>query len=62
MTEQELLNKTEQYVRETLKESESGHNWFHIERVWKNAKYIGKGENVNMLVVELGALLHDIAD
>jgi uncharacterized protein len=62
MTEQELINQTAQYVREVLKGSESGHNWFHIERVWKNAKLIGKSEQVNMLVVELAALLHDIAD
>ncbi len=62
MTEQELINNTEEYVRNTLKDSESGHNWFHIERVWKNAKQIGKNENVNMLVVQLAALLHDIAD
>ncbi|MBL0883450.1 MAG: HD domain-containing protein [Chitinophagaceae bacterium] len=62
MTEQELIHRTEQYVRKTLKDSESGHNWFHIERVWKNAKQIGQQENVNMLVVQLAALLHDIAD
>jgi uncharacterized protein len=62
MTEQELIKRTEQYVRETLRNSESGHNWFHIERVWKNAKHIGQSENVNMLIVELAALLHDIAD
>lgn len=62
MTEQELINKTEEYVRNTLKDSESGHNWFHIERVWKNAKQIGQTEPVNMLVVQLAALLHDIAD
>ena len=62
MTEQELINNTEEYVRNTLKDSESGHNWFHIERVWKNARLISKTENVNMLVVQLAALLHDIAD
>ena len=62
MLEQELIERTEAFVKETLKNSESGHNWFHIERVWKNAKHIGKTENVNMLVVQLAALLHDIAD
>ncbi len=62
MKDQELINRTESFVRQTLKNSESGHNWFHIERVWKNAKQIGKDESVNMLVVELAALLHDIAD
>jgi len=62
MEEKNLITKTELFVRETLKNSESGHNWFHIERVWKNAKHIGQAENVNMLIVQLAALLHDIAD
>jgi uncharacterized protein len=62
MQEQDLIQKTAIFVKETLKNSESGHNWFHIERVWKNARHIGKAEHVNMLVVQLAALLHDIAD
>lgn len=62
MQEQDLIQKTVIFVKETLKNSESGHNWFHIERVWKNAKHIGQTENVNMLIVQLAALLHDIAD
>lgn len=62
MQEQDLIQKTVIFVKETLHNSESGHNWFHIERVWKNAKHIGKTESVNMLVVQLAALLHDIAD
>ena len=40
----------------------TGHDWFHIERVWKNAKLINAEEGANGFVVELGALLHDIAD
>jgi len=40
----------------------SGHDWFHIERVWKLAKQIAVKENANIFIVELGALLHDIAD
>lgn len=62
MQEQDIIEKTELFVRDTLQHSESGHNWFHIERVWKNAKHIGQYERVDMLVVELAALLHDIAD
>jgi len=57
-----LILKTEKFVRETLADAEGGHDWFHIERVWNNARLIAKTEKVNMLVVELGALLHDIAD
>ena len=43
-------------------DAEGGHDWWHILRVWNNAIAIAKGEKVNGFVVELGALLHDIAD
>ena len=58
----ELINHTVSFVKETLKNAEGGHDWFHIERVWKTAKTIALREDVNLEVVELGALLHDIAD
>ncbi|NQW36996.1 MAG: HD domain-containing protein [Flavobacteriales bacterium] len=57
-----LIIKTIQFVQLTLTDAEGGHDWFHIERVWQNSKLIAKGEEVDLLVVELGALLHDIAD
>ncbi|AVR44917.1 phosphohydrolase [Christiangramia fulva] len=57
-----LISQTIDFVKETLKNAEGGHDWFHIERVLNNARHIAKGENADMLVVELGALLHDIAD
>jgi uncharacterized protein len=62
MTEQEQINKTIGFVKETLADAEGGHDWFHTERVYKNALLIAKGEKVNVFVVSLGALLHDIAD
>ena len=58
----ELINNTIQFVKNELKNAEGGHDWFHIERVWKNAKLIAQSEEVNLEIVELGALLHDIAD
>jgi uncharacterized protein len=58
----EIIEKTVAFVREKLAGAETGHDWWHIERVWKNAKLIASDEQVDMLVVELGALLHDIAD
>lgn len=62
MGKKELIQKTVDFVKSTLADSEGGHDWFHIERVWNNAKLIAIGENVDLLIVELGALLHDIAD
>lgn len=59
---QELIEQTIAFVKEQLKDAEGGHDWWHIERVWKLSKHIAAKENVNSLVVELGALLHDIAD
>lgn len=62
MSNQEIIETTVSYVKQTLAGSESGHNWFHIERVWRNTKLIAASEQVNELVTELAALLHDIAD
>ncbi|WP_417600320.1 HD domain-containing protein [Owenweeksia hongkongensis] len=57
------ISKTVNFVKQELKDAEGGHDWFHIERVWKTACTISQAEeNANLLVVELGALLHDIAD
>ncbi len=62
MTENEIIEKTISFVKETLKDAEGGHDWFHIERVFKNTQLIAASESVDSLVVFLGALLHDIAD
>lgn len=58
-----IIEKTIEFVKKTLQGAEAGHDWSHIERVYKNAIQIAQGSNdINILVVELGALLHDIAD
>jgi len=62
MNTQQIIKNTEAFVKNALKDAEGGHDWFHILRVWNNAKLISKNENVDSFVVELGALLHDIAD
>jgi uncharacterized protein len=62
MTEKDIIQHTVDFVKTTLQNAEGGHDWWHIERVWKNALTIAKSEKVNSLVVELAALLHDIAD
>ena len=62
MTYPELINKTISFVKAKLENAEGGHDWFHIERVFKNAVLIAKNEDCDVTVVKLGALLHDIAD
>lgn len=57
-----LIPNTINFVKEQLKEAEGGHDWFHIERVWKNTLLILENENANRLICELAALLHDVAD
>ena len=57
-----IIQNTIQFVKEKLEGAEAGHDWFHIERVWKLSKKIAQAEDCNLEVVELSALLHDIAD
>ena len=62
MTNTQIIEETIAFVKEILKGAEGGHDWFHIQRVFKNTLLIAKDEKVDVLVVSLGALLHDIAD
>jgi uncharacterized protein len=62
MNDAEIIEKTIEYVRGELEAAEGGHDWFHIQRVFRNTLLIARGEKVNILVVSLAALLHDIAD
>lgn len=62
MNHPEIIDQTVKFVKETLANTEGGHDWWHIYRVWQLAKKIAATEKTNLLVVELGALLHDIAD
>jgi len=62
MTFPQIIQKTVAFVRSTLANAEGGHDWWHIHRVYINAQRIAKTESCNLLVVELAALLHDIAD
>ncbi len=58
----DLINNTILFVKKQLENAEGGHDWFHIERVYKNALLIAQEEKCDLQIVQLGALLHDIAD
>ena len=62
MEEQIIIQKTIDFVKKVLSDAEGGHDWWHTYRVWKLSKHIAQTEKSNNFVVELGALLHDIAD
>ena len=62
MNKEQIIQNTINFVKEELKDAEGGHDWFHIERVFRNTLLIAKEEKVDVFVVSLAALLHDIAD
>ena len=62
MTNSEIIKKTENFIKTQLANAEGGHDWWHIYRVWKLAKQIAGKESVDSLIIDLGSLLHDIAD
>jgi len=63
MTEEEIIERTKKHVDELMRGEASGHDWWHVYRVWKMALHLAEMEKgADTLVVSLGALLHDIAD
>lgn len=62
MTQKEIIQLLSTEVRERFKNEWTGHDWWHIYRVWKLATKIAEKEAANLFIVELAALLHDIAD
>ncbi|MBT8254305.1 MAG: HD domain-containing protein [Bacteroidia bacterium] len=61
-TNDPLIQSTVEFTKAQLANAEGGHDWFHVERVFRNAMQIAKHETVNTKIVALAALLHDIAD
>lgn len=61
-TEQQTIEQIAKVVKARLEGEGSGHDWWHIARVWNMSKKIGLEEGANIFIVELAALLHDIAD
>ena len=57
-----IIDLTVSFVKQKLEKAEAGHDWFHIDRVYKTALKINSVEGGDLLVVSLAALLHDIAD
>ena len=62
MIKESIVEQTRKHVEQTLSGESSGHDWWHTYRVWRNAIYIGQREEADLFVVQLAALLHDIAD
>lgn len=59
---EEIIKKTAAFIKSKLENEATGHDWWHVQRVWKIAKKIGLKEKADIFIVQLAALLHDIAD
>jgi len=62
LTQQSMIDQTVVYVKKALGYDKVGHDWWHIYRVWQTALYIANQEQADLFIVQLAALLHDIAD
>jgi uncharacterized protein len=60
--QQLIVDQTADHVRSQMEGDSSGHDWWHVWRVWQNSLFISRSENADRFVTELAALLHDIAD
>lgn len=60
--QQKIVDQTAAHVRSQMEGDSSGHDWWHVWRVWQNSLFISRSENADRFVTELAALLHDIAD
>lgn len=62
MEKKQIIKQTAEHIKDLMSGESSGHDWWHVYRVWNNAIFIGRQEKADMFVVELAALLHDVAD
>jgi len=62
MESSEIVRRTAEYVRSQMADDATGHDWWHVWRVWQTAKQLAEREGADLFVVELAALLHDVAD
>jgi uncharacterized protein len=62
MNQPDILQKTAEYIQQEFSDDSSGHDWWHIYRVWKNAVTICEQEGADSFIVQLAALLHDLDD
>lgn len=62
MSRKQIIDKTIEFVKNKLEGDSSGHDWWHIYRVWNMSKKLHEKEGGDLFIIELAALLHDVAD
>ena len=66
MKDMSIIESAKEFVKELMKTNDPSHDWYHVERVWKNAVYIAQQERIlnkdlvlYIEIVELADLFHD---
>ncbi len=62
MNQNDIIQRTAEYIKQEFSDDSSGHDWWHIYRVWKTSVVICDQEKANAFIVQLAALLHDLDD
>ncbi len=62
MNKNKIIEDVKKYLKKNFKSEVTGHDWYHAWRVWKMSREIAKKEGGDLFIIELAALLHDIAD
>lgn len=63
MDKEKVIDNTKKFVMDKLEKEGSGHDWWHVKRVYESSLEISKTEKgADDFVLSLSALLHDIAD
>lgn len=62
MSKEEIINIVKEYVKNICKDDSTGHDWWHIQRVYNNAMLINQKENADKFVITLIVLMHDLYD
>ncbi len=57
-----LIEKAKSYVNELLGQEATGHDYFHAQRVYRQAMRLAKNKDANLTVIGLASLLHDLDD
>ncbi|AQY51597.1 hypothetical protein PWEIH_16698 [Listeria weihenstephanensis FSL R9-0317] len=57
-----VFERAEEFIKKEFINEKTGHDWHHIERVYKMAHYLQKYEGGNLEIIKLAALFHDYTD
>jgi uncharacterized protein len=62
MNKEEIISVVKKYVKNECYNDSTGHDWWHIQRVYNNAMLINKKENADEFIITIIVLMHDLYD